>query len=288
MRSFFFLLANPRIFDFSSGCHRRINFNPTHTCATCKGTAPNNYALERHASQKRHKAFLCNCTMEFVRLSTLNRHIAALAGPKHHCNYCDDNRSFAREDKLIDHLRASHKFGEKAIAQVRRQARSRSGVKGLASSTTTTPGTSLTVSTSAGHQAALDVTGAGLQDLSGYSTGPSADPIGIFHHGVVDHSGFNDAGLQPFSTAGHQPLAGASGDVAGFNVFGGGFHGDHFAHFDASVPGLSGAGFPGVDSSGVNFLGVNVAGVDLTDVEVDLEFADFDVDLDMSAMGTGI
>lgn len=268
--------------------HVRINFNPTHTCVTCKEMAPNNYALERHASQKRHKAFLCNCTMEFVRLSTLNRHIAAQAGPKHHCSYCDDNRGFMREDKLIDHLRASHKFGEKAITQFRGQARSQSGVNGLASSTATMPGTSLTVSTSTGHQAALDVAAADLQGLPGYSTGPSADPIGVFHRGVVDQFTFNDAGLQPSSTAGHHPLAGTSGDVAGINVFGGGFHGDHFTRFDVSVPGLSSAGFSGVNSSDVNFFGAEVAGVDFTDVEVDLEFADFDVDLDMSAMGTGI
>lgn len=267
--------------------HARFSFNPTHTCATCKETAPNNYKLERHASQERHKAFLCNCTMKFIRLSTLNRHIAAQAGPKHHCSYCDDNRGFAREDKLIDHLRASHKFGEKVIAQFRCQARSQSGVSGRASAATTAD-TVLPALTSTGDNAAPDVTAAGLQGLPGYSAGPSTGPIGVFHDGVVDHSAYSDAGPQPFSTAGHYPLAGASGDVADSNVFGGGFHGDHFARFGVSIPGSSGAGFPGVDSSDVNFFGADVAGVDFNDVEVDLEFADFDVELDMSAMGTGI
>lgn len=221
--------------------------------------------------------------MEFVRLSTLNRHIAAQAGPKHHCSYCDDNRGFAREDKLIDHLRASHKFGEKAIAQFRSQARSHSGVNGLASSTTATPGSSLAVSTSAGHQAALDVTAAGLQNLLGYSNGPPADPVGVFDNGIVNHSGFNYAGLQPFSTAGQDLWPGASGDRA-FNVFGGGFDGDHFSSFDVPAPTLPNAGSSGVVSSDVSFFGADIAGEDFADID----FADLDMDMDLSPMGAGI
>lgn len=238
--------------------HARIKSNPTHTCATCKETAPNNYALERHASQKRHKAFLCICTMKFVRLATLNRHIADQAGPKHYCDYCDDNKGFTREDKLIDHLRAGHKFGEKAIVQVRSRTRAKAEANGLASSAAMTTGTALAVSTTIGHHAVPDATVAGP---SGASAGLSAGSAGNFDYGSVDLSMFNAVELQPFNTGSQNSFPGAAESFSGSNVSGVEFSGDDFAGFD-----ISGVDFTELDFTGVDFAhvdrDVNVSGID--------------------------
>ena len=98
--------------------HALTSAHPTPVLSAGPHTGTN-YALEKHASKERHKAFMCTCTIKFPRLATLNSHIAAQAGPRHYCIYCDDDKAFAPEDKLIDHLRGSHKFGEQAVAQSR-------------------------------------------------------------------------------------------------------------------------------------------------------------------------
>lgn len=170
--------------------HSRIKFDPAHTCAACKQTYPNNFALEKHAAKDRHKAFLCNCTTKFVRLATLNRHITTQAGPKHHCTYCDGNKGFAREDKLIDHLRASHKFGDRAIAQFRSQARAQPEGNGLAAT-----GTALPVSTLNGYGAAPGDFALGH---TGYPAGPSVVPSEVFNGGIAEFPMFSAAEIQPF------------------------------------------------------------------------------------------
>ncbi|KAK7698644.1 hypothetical protein SLS64_012383 [Diaporthe eres] len=207
--------------------HARINFNPAHTCAACKQTHPNNYALERHAAKERHKAFLCTCTTKFVRLATLNRHIAAQAGPKHNCIYCDGNKGFAREDKLIDHLRASHKFGDNAIAQFRSQARAQPKGNGCASPTVAATGTALPVSTAAGYDAApggISLGGAG------YSAGPSTVPSGIFNGGITGFPMFSAADNQPFGPVEDYSWLGATEDFMDFD-----FTGIDFAGVDVDV-----------------------------------------------------
>lgn len=208
----------------NAALHSRINFHPTHTCATCKAACRNNFALERHASKERHKAFLCTCTTGFGRLGSLNRHIAVQAGPKHHCDYCDDNKGFARSDKLIDHLKASHNFGEKVIAQFRIQARTEPKGKGPVSSAVVTTTINLPISTSAGYNA---VPG-GLIDQAGYSAGPSAGPASIV-----------DGGLDGFSTS-------SAADVQPF-VFDQDYPAEDLAGFDFNDIDLTGFDFSGVD-----------------------------------------
>ncbi|KAI3401451.1 hypothetical protein diail_10885 [Diaporthe ilicicola] len=163
----------------SSNGHSRVDFNPTHTCAAqaCKETFPNNYALEQHATKAHHKSFLCTCTTKFVRLSTLNRHIAAQTGPKHLFVYCDLNKGFAREDKLFDHLRAAHKFGESAIAQIRGKDRNPAQDGGRAPPTVTTADFAVPVSTPAGYP---DGTGGVTLGQIGHTTAPSAGPAWVF------------------------------------------------------------------------------------------------------------
>lgn len=188
--------------------HLRVDFKPTHTCATCKETHPNNYALEQHASKARHKAFLCTCTTKFVRLATLNRHIAAQAGPKHHCDYCDDNKGFARSDKLIDHLRASHKFGEKAIARIRGQGGDQPGNLGLGVPMATTADLALPATTSAGHDAALD-------HVMIHQAGPSAGPADFFDGGLNNFHSLNAEEFQPFNAVMDYPWLDAAGAFTG-------------------------------------------------------------------------
>lgn len=207
--------------------HARISFDPTHTCATCKATCPNNHALEQHAAKKRHKAFQCTCTTKFVRLATLTRHIAAQAGPKHHCTYCDNKKGLARQDKLIDHLRASHKFGDQAIAQFRSQARAQPQVNGHASSAAATTGTALPVSTSAG----FDAVPGGTVGQAGYSDGPSDGPAGIVDGGLPDFPMFSIAEIQPFGSVEDYPLYDGTKNLMDLE--------------------FSGIDFAGVDSTGV-------------------------------------
>lgn len=205
--------------------------NPTHTCATCKTTCPNNYSLEQHAAKERHKAFLCTCTTKFVRLATLNRHIAAQAGPKHHCTYCDDNKGFARQDKLIDHLRASHKFGDKAIAEFRRKARAQPQVNVNASPAAATTGTALPVSTSAGHTAVLG----GTVGQAGYSAGPSVGLAGVVDGGLADFPMFNAAEIQPFGSVDDYPLFDGAEDLMDFDFSGIDFTGADFTGFNGDL-----------------------------------------------------
>ncbi|KAG6358242.1 hypothetical protein INS49_014126 [Diaporthe citri] len=221
--------------------HTRVHCNATHTCATCKVTCPNNYGLEKHAAKERHKAFLCTCTTKFVRLATLNRHIAAQAGPKHRCIYCDGNKGFAREDKLIDHLRASHKFGDKAIAQFRSQARAEPKGNGLASSAVAATGTALPVSTAAGYDTAP---GGMALGHAGYSAGPSAVPSGVFDGGITDFPMFSAAEIRPFGSVEDYSWLGAA---------------ENFMDFD--------------------FSGINFAEVDFTSVDGDLDMSGMGGDL---------
>lgn len=227
--------------------HARINFIPTHTCAACKAKYPNNYSLEKHAAKERHKSFLCTCTTGFGRLATLNRHIEAQTSPKHHCTYCDDNKGFAREDKLVDHLRASHKFGDKAIAQFRSQARSQRDGNEYASPAAATTGVALSVSVSAGHDAAPG----GILGQAENSAGPSAVPAGIVHGGLADFAMFSAADLQPLGSVQDYSWAGAAVDFAGVD-------------------------FSGLDFSGVDFSGVYFSGLDFADVDGDLDMAGMD------------
>ncbi|KAJ0116749.1 hypothetical protein J7T55_009899 [Diaporthe amygdali] len=172
------------------------------------GRHANNYALEQHASKARHKSFLCTCTTKFVRLATLNRHIAAQAGPKHHCDYCDDNKSFARPDKLIDHLRASHKFGEKAIARIRGQGDDQPGNLGRGIPITTAADLALPATISAGNEAALG-------DVVMGQAGSSAGPAGFFDGDLNDFPSFNVEEFQPLSTSMDYPWLDAAGEFAG-------------------------------------------------------------------------
>lgn len=161
----------------------------------------------------------------------MNRHIVAQAGPKHYCTYCDSNKGFAREDKLIDHLRASHKFGDRAIAQFRSQARSQTNGDGHASSTVATTSAGLPVSTSAGCGFAPG----GIAAQAGYSAGPAAGPAGIFDVGLVDFPMFSAAELQPFAPMEDYSWMGAAEDLAGFDFSGIDFSGVNFADFDGDM-----------------------------------------------------
>lgn len=215
---------------------------PAHTCAICKETAPNNYALEKHAAKERHKAFLCTCTTGFVRLATLNRHIEAQAEPKYHCIYCDSGKGFAREDKLIDHLRASHKFGKKAIAQIRSQTRAQRKGNGRASPAVAAIGAELPISTSAGYDAAPG----GAPGQAGNSAGPSTGPASVVHGGLPDFAMFSATDLQPFGSVQDYPWTGAAGDFADF------------------------------DFSGLDFSGVDFSGLDFADIDGDLDMSGVD------------
>lgn len=174
---------------------------------------------------------MCTCGTKFVRLATLNRHIAAQAGPKHQCTYCDGNRGFAREDKLIDHLRVSHKFGENAIAQFRSQARAQPKVNGHTSSTVATPGAGLPVSTFAGCDAAPG----GIGAQAGYSAGPAAGPAGIFDGSLADFPMFSTAEFQPSAPVEDYSWLGAAEDFAGFDFSGIDFSSVDFADFDGNM-----------------------------------------------------
>lgn len=204
--------------------HFRENCNATHTCADCKAMCPNNYTLERHAAKERHKAFLCSCGTAFGRLGSLNRHVTAKDRPKHYCDYCDSNKGFAREDKLIDHLRASHKFGEKAIAQVRSQARVQLQSNNLAPPTVATTGTGQPVSTSAGYDAG---SGAVSMGQVVFSAGTSAGLSGSFDAGINEFTMSSAVELQPSAPVEDYSWIGAAEDFASFD-----FSGLDFSHVD--------------------------------------------------------
>lgn len=169
-----------------------------------------------------------------MRLATLNRHIAAQAGPKHYCDYCDDNKGFAREDKFVDHLRGSHKFGDKVIAQIRSQTRVQPEATGRGQPTVGTTGVVLPVSTSAGFDAAAGI------GQGGYSAGTSAGPAGIVDGGLDDFSMFSGAGAQPFGLVEDHPFFGASEDLTSFDFSGIDFAGVDFASFvgDLNMSGM--------------------------------------------------
>ncbi|KAL1858015.1 hypothetical protein Daus18300_010127 [Diaporthe australafricana] len=159
---------------------------------------------------------------EFVRLSTLNRHIAAQAGPKHHCKYCDDNRAFAREDKLVDHLRAVHKFGANAVAEIRAQGRHQPQESGRTHPTVTTVDFAVPMSTPAGHSDAPDgapagqtgsnaglSAGVGLTSFpmfqADFIAGPSSGLAWVPQGDLTNFPKLNAAGIQSFSAAEDYP-----------------------------------------------------------------------------------
>lgn len=143
--------------------------------------------------------------------------------------YCDGNKGFAREDKLIDHLRASHKFGDNAIAQFRSQARAQPNDNGHATPVVATAGTALPVSTSADYGAAPG--GIALGD-AGYPAGAGFGPSGISDVGITGFPMSGAADIQPFGSV--EDFSWISGD-------------EDFMEID----------FSGIDFAGVDFTGVN-------------------------------
>lgn len=164
-------------------------------------------------------------------MGSLKRHITAQDGPKYYCDYCDGNKSFAREDKFIDHLRASHKFGDKAIAQFRTQARAQSKGNGNTSTVSAT-GTGQPVSTSAGNDAGSGVASMGQM---AYSADTSAGSSGGVDGVMNDFPMFSAAGLQPFAPVEDYSWIDAAGDFAGFDFSGLDFSGVDFAEFDGDM-----------------------------------------------------
>lgn len=225
--------------------HARISFSPTHTCAACKQTYPNNHALEKHAANERrqaprkpHQAFLCTCGADFGRLGSLDRHITAQDGPKYYCDYCDDSKGFARLDKLVDHLRDTHKFGDKAIALARNQARVQSDGSGHPPFRDAATGTALPVSTSVAHDAAME----GISQ-TGYSAGPPAGPTGSLDGGLAEFNMSSAAEFQGFGAVDDYSRIAATEDFVGFDVSGLDLSGVDLADFDMDMD-ISGMGDP--------------------------------------------
>lgn len=98
--------------------HVRVLFSEQHTCAVCAMPFSKNQDLEQHSSALSHPAFRCACGKQFSRASCLTRHINSHVGTKYQREWCD-NKSFPRLDKLRDHLRAFHRFGTRALSELR-------------------------------------------------------------------------------------------------------------------------------------------------------------------------
>lgn len=92
-----------------------------HKCAVCLIVFDANRDLESHAKDSGHSAFFCSCNKSYNRLCSLIRHINGEAGVKvFACEWCDE-KTFSRLDKLRDHWKTFHKFGQRALDKMKNQ-----------------------------------------------------------------------------------------------------------------------------------------------------------------------
>lgn len=89
----------------------------THACSACSASFPNKYQLEQHATNTKHKAYVCTCGKGFTRLCALRRHnTEARQARKHQCPLCD--HKCKRTGHVEQHLRLIHRMSKHAIKKL--------------------------------------------------------------------------------------------------------------------------------------------------------------------------
>jgi uncharacterized Zn-finger protein len=93
--------------------HGRIATPTPFDCVECNESLSSKADLLRHAKEKQHQPYSCECGALFSRLDVLNRHLESLGTdePKHPCKYCRRHRGangFRRRDHLTQHIRNYH------------------------------------------------------------------------------------------------------------------------------------------------------------------------------------
>ncbi|KAI1139842.1 hypothetical protein F5Y05DRAFT_334327 [Hypoxylon sp. FL0543] len=106
--------------DPDASGHHRVQGASRNSCAACNASFSHNNALERHAQQEGHVAFVCSCSKQFTRPDALHRHIASFRKetPAFPCPSCKRHRGkhgFRRRDHLVQHLSGYHKVDPKKI-----------------------------------------------------------------------------------------------------------------------------------------------------------------------------
>ena len=93
--------------------HGRTTTPTPFDCVECGESLSSKASLLRHAKEKQHQPYSCECGALFSRLDVLNRHLESLGTdkPKHPCQYCRRHRGangFRRRDHLLQHIRNYH------------------------------------------------------------------------------------------------------------------------------------------------------------------------------------
>lgn len=93
--------------------HGRVATATPFDCVECGESLSSKANLLRHAKQKQHQPYSCECGALFSRLDVLNRHLESVGTnePQHPCKYCKLHRGakgFRRRDHLTQHIRNYH------------------------------------------------------------------------------------------------------------------------------------------------------------------------------------
>ncbi|TVY40177.1 RB-associated KRAB zinc finger protein [Lachnellula occidentalis] len=93
--------------------HGRFTTPTPFDCVECGESVASKPDLLRHAKEKQHQPYSCECGAFFSRLDVLNRHLMSLGtdDPKYPCKYCRRHRGangFRRRDHLTQHIRNYH------------------------------------------------------------------------------------------------------------------------------------------------------------------------------------
>ncbi|KAN0099238.1 hypothetical protein V8E51_013013 [Hyaloscypha variabilis] len=98
----------------SNPAHYQVASQGEILCNECSERFPHKSALDNHAKQTQHGAYVCNCGVTFTRLDVLGRHIQTFNRSKSYpCTYCSKfsgPEAFTRRDHLTQHLRGYHKI----------------------------------------------------------------------------------------------------------------------------------------------------------------------------------
>ncbi|KAI1095214.1 hypothetical protein F5B19DRAFT_504642 [Rostrohypoxylon terebratum] len=106
--------------DPSTPDHQRIQGTIPSSCVQCHESFQNNYQLENHVWRTEHKAYICSCGRDFLRLDALVRHQRSFRKDERQfpCTFrkCHRNkRGFTRRDHLSQHLQNYHKLDQKRL-----------------------------------------------------------------------------------------------------------------------------------------------------------------------------
>ena len=93
--------------------HLRLGTSTPMDCVECQASFRSKGDLHRHAKERQHRPYGCECGALFSRLDVFYRHLESVdeSDPKYPCKYCRRHRGtegFRRRDHLMQHIRNYH------------------------------------------------------------------------------------------------------------------------------------------------------------------------------------